>query len=300
MSDEQENVDDGVDKLNEELGITDAKKDIIEDPEKETQETSEADLAQKALEESSESAESAESDEDRVPLSKYMAEKNKRRDVELENAELRGRQTERDSVQSASQSTSTAKSPIQLEMESQGVETEEELDLTSGETMKLMRKEQTFETSQADSKTASDTAQTVKRTQTESCNAAKDTYADEGLEFGSIVGEGEKLLTKGEALDISESRDNYGKVAYEKCLHAIIRKGGDRAKEIQKLIDANNTNEQSDEEAKKKAEEEKAVKAKASGKFDLEKDLASEDGTGSEAEQKPNKRLLDFMESKDT
>ncbi len=297
---EEEKVNDGVDELMEELGVTDAEKDVTEDPEKESAGTSEAELAQKALDESSESAESAESEEGHVPLAKYMGEKNRRREMELENAELRGENKARSEMSATTQTAVATKSPTQLLMEDQEVGSIEELRLTGVEAYQLARDEQAFESKQAESKTAETTAQSVKQAQTESCNAAKDTYADEGLEFSSILSEGEKLLTEGEMLDLSKSKDDFGKVAYEKCLHAIIRKGGDRAEQIQKLIDANNSNKQSDEDpdeaAKKKAEEEAAAKAKAnSGKFDLEKELTSDDGSGEEAEQTPSKRLTQFM-----
>lgn len=298
MSDE-ENVDDGVDELNEELGIKDAKEDVIQDPDKEeTEKTSEAELAQKALDESSESAESAETEEEKVPLAKMMGWKNKARDLEVENAELRGENKVRSEMSATTQTASTAKSPMQLEMESQGVDDIDDLDLSTGQTIKLMQAEQAFETKQADSKAA----ETSNKTKAESCLLAKDAHGEDGLDFMSVISEGEKFLIQDEVNALAKLTDTYGEEAYKLCRNAIVRMGGDRAEEIQKLIDANNSNKQSDKEtdeaAKKKAEEELAVKAKAnSGKFDLEKSLNSDDDTGSEAEQKPNKRLLDFMES---
>lgn len=280
-----ESVDNGVNELNEELGITETEKDIIEVPEKDADEKSEADLAQQALDESPEETdENTETKEEKVPLAKYMGEKNKRRDLEIENAELRGENKVRAEMGTTTQSAAT-KSPIQLEMEAQEVDSEDELELTGAEAIKLMRKEQAFESKQAESSVAATTAQTVKDIQTASCNTAKETYNDVGLEFSAILADGEALLTEGEKLDLWKSKEDFGEEAYKKCLNAIIRKGGERAEQIQKLIDAKNLNKEPD-----KVEPKKEPKKKA----DLEEMLESDDTDG-EGDERPNRHLRQFM-----
>lgn len=200
-------------------------------------EDDQTDLASEALEELSETP--AGSAEDRVPLSKYMGEKKGRREAELEAAELRGRMAERDKLDTTK--AVAEKGPVERLMEEQGVTAEADLDLTTGEAMSLMRKEAAWEKTQ-DAKSSAATTEADKQKLLNdqfAATSAKD--RGEGLDYASILKEGEKLLTKGQLVDINDASEPY-ELAYDLMLEAIQRKGTDQAKELlQTRLDARKT-----------------------------------------------------------
>lgn len=292
MPDENELNDEQL--LNKELGV-DEEVDIVE--EEQAAESTEAELAEKALESSDEPAENAEA-EDQIPLSKYMGVKTKARDLEVENARLQGELAGIEKATVKTVKTEQELSPVQREMAAQEVDSEDELDLTGAEAMKLMRQEQAFEKKQDDLKAAETTTQTTQQTQAESYRAAIDNHDVQGLDFKTIVTEGEKLLTKGEGVDINEMTDGFGEAVYVKCLNAIIRKGGDRAKELQELLAAQKSETKTEEEEpEKKTVTKKKVKKKTSrNEDDLDEELlASEEESGDDELDTPSSRITNFM-----
>ncbi len=288
MSDEQ--------IVEKELGL-DVETDEI--AEEQAAEATESDLAEKALESSEESAESAEAQEDKVPLSKYMATKNRAKDAELENARLQGELQGIEKATAKTEDAAVALSPVQKEMAAQEVNSEDELDLTGAEAMKLMRAETAFEKKQEDTKAVQTNTQTVKQAQATSYREAIDANDIEGLDFKTIVTEGEKLLTRGEGIDLGDMTDGFGDAVYKKCLNAIIRKGGDRAEELQKLVDAQKpeTKPEEEEVVEEKTVTKKKVAKKKTNRDDDDLDaklLESEDEGGDEDDQ-PSSAIMNHM-----
>lgn len=183
------------------------------------------------------SDEPEEKPEDQVPLSKYMGEKNRARDAELDNARLQGRL---DEVEASRTQTAAVqeKSPLELAMEEQGVTAKADLDLTTGETIEIMERQQAWKDRKAQNEVAQDTAAQLLTTQQENGKAEYSVERGEGLDIDTVVGIGENLLTNGEKLDIGQSPDRV-KLAYNLCLKAIIARGDDKTKEtFQKRLDA--------------------------------------------------------------
>lgn len=220
--------DEQVDEQAEDKFGTDA--DPVED-----QDAASADLAEEALADTEESSEvSEEKPEDQVPLSKYMGVKTSAREdrearhaAEVEAAELRGQMKgmqERQVVEAEL-------SPVQTAMKEQGVETEVELALTTGETFKLMRQEQKWEAAQAAKTTAADAATTRQGEVATQEQAALAADRGEGLDFKTIQGLGYDLLSEGEKLDISKS-DKPFDLAYGLMVRAISERGSDSTKTI--------------------------------------------------------------------
>ena len=287
MSDEQ--------IVEKELGL-DVETDEI--AEEQAAEATESDLAEKALESSEESAESAEAQEDKVPLSKYMATKNRAKDAELENARLQGELQGIEKATAKTEDAAVALSPVQKEMAAQEVNSEDELDLTGAEAMKLMRAETAFEKKQEDTKTAETSTQTTKQAQATSYREAIEANDIEGLDFKTIVTEGEKLLTRGEALDLGDMTDGFGDAVFKKCLNAIIRKGGDRAEELQKLVDAQKQKLKPDEEevVKEPVAKEKVAKKKTNPDDDkLDALLLESEDEGGDEDDQPSSAIMNHM-----
>ena len=294
MVDEKELSDEQI--LEKELGL-DVETDEI--AEEQAAEATEAELAEKALESSEESAESAEAEEDQIPLSKYMAKKNEAKDLRIENARLQGvaEGIERSAGKVADQ-TDAELSPVQKEMAAQEVESEDDLDLTGAEAMKLMRAETAFEKKQEDTKTAETSTQTTKQAQATSYREAIEANDIEGLDFKTIVTEGEKLLTRGEALDLGDMTDGFGDAVFKKCLNAIIRKGGDRAEELQKLVDAQKQKLKPDEEevVKEPVAKEKVAKKKTNPDDDkLDALLLESEDEGGDEDDQPSSAIMNHM-----
>jgi len=135
------------------------------------------------------------------------------------------------------------KSPVELLMEQQEVNSEEELDITGGEALKLARKQLAWEGKQEATKSAATTeAERNQQLQVQfDAEIAKD--HGEGLDYQTIRVElgGETLLTKGDLLDINESSDPYALV-YARMIRAIKERGDDKTKQIlQTRLDARKT-----------------------------------------------------------
>ena len=150
---------------------------------------------------------------------------------------------------------------------------------------------------------AQETTQQVQQRQAASYKKAIEDYSVEkagaGLDYASIVLEGEKLLTKGELLDLSDAKDDFGEQLYKKSLNALLRKGGDRAEELQKLIDARKQKPKSEEEEKKPKETtpKKKKKKHKSEEDELDEQLLedSDEEEGDKIPETPSKRITKFM-----
>lgn len=243
MSTEEKQVDE---QVKDEFG-TDA--DLLED-----QDAASSDLAADALAEAEESSgESAEKPEDQVPLSKYMGQKTQAREdrearhaAELETAELKGRMA----GMQERQVTEAELSPVQARMKEQGVTDEAELDLTTGETMKLMRLENKWDAVKTAKTTAVD-AETTRKTEVASQQqAADDADHGEGLDFKTIQKTGYDLLTEGEKLDINKS-DKPFDLAYGLMVRAISERGSDSTKKTLQENLARKTKESVEDDPKK-------------------------------------------------
>lgn len=205
----------------------------------EGQDAASSDLAEKALAEAEEGSEkpaeeSAEKPEDRPTVETVAKLREQRRDerdarhaAELETAEIRGKMAgmqERQTVEATL-------SPVQTAMKEQGITSEAELDLTTGETMVLMRQEQKWEAAQ----TAKTTAADAETTRQSGLKTHFDTEVamdrGEGLDYRTVIKMGEKFLNKYEMQQITES-DNPYDTGYRLCIRAIRESGDESTKSI--------------------------------------------------------------------
>ena len=213
-----------------------------------------SDLAEETLADADEtSKESAEKPEDRPSVADHAKLREQRREArdeataaKIEAAELRGKMAgmqERQVVEAEL-------SPVQVRMKEQGITDEADLDLTTGETMKLMRQEHKWENAQSAKTTAATT-----ETERQDVLLAQQAVANEkdhgdGLDYGTIVDMGEKFLTDGEKLDIRDNKEPYD-LAYSLCLRAIQERGDESTKKVLQENLARKTKETVEDDPKK-------------------------------------------------
>ena len=176
-------------------------------------------------------AKKADEAEEMVPLSKYMGEKNARKEAEnkvlVQEAEQRGRDAER--AEAAKLPVEQEKSPIQALMDEQEVTSEDELVITAVEALKLGRAQTKFENAQ-EAKKAAVASQEDKETQaTTMRETAKAVDRGEGLDYDTIIDAGSQLLTKGENIDWQNS-DTPFELGYKLCIRAILERGDESTK----------------------------------------------------------------------
>lgn len=200
------------------------------------QDADSAALAEEALEEASDEKTSKPAEEsENLPtvetVAKLRADRREDREAlhksEIEAAELRGKLSSLSDAKVSDQELS----PIQALMKEQGVDSEGELDLTTGETMGLMRQETKWETAQTAKKTAADAES---KRQTDLVEAHKTVQAvdrGEGLDWTSIETLGLPFLDDGDQLMINKSADPFEE-AYRRCIRAIQERGDDSTKKI--------------------------------------------------------------------
>lgn len=201
----------------------------------EGQDAASSDLAEETLADTEESSEvPEEKPEDRPSVADHAKLREQRREArdeataaKIEAAELRGQvkgMQER-------QVTEAEVSPIQTAMKKQGVDSEAELDLTTGETMMLMRQEQKWDSARTAKATAAD-AETVQQAKFQTQFKAEVAIdRGEGLDYKTVTELGQDLLTKGELVDVADSPNPY-ELGYKLCIRAIQERGDESTKSI--------------------------------------------------------------------
>lgn len=241
----------------------------------------EATAAAEALEETEEKP-----TDETVPLKTFLAMKSDLK-TQIDNLAGQVQATQAMSVKAEKTETPAPKSPLELEAEEQECSVDE-VPMTG----RLYREQAEFDARQA---AATQEAATEKASQEGRAASFRDAVTElnvdkmgEGLDFRAIVVMGEKLLTKGETLDINSS-ENFGQSLYDKCFSAIqVRGTAEQKAALQSRIDAHKPAPTEEEKAKAEAE----AKAKTlSEELDEEGD-ADEQGTVEATE--PNKALAEF------
>lgn len=181
-------------------------------------------------------------DEPTVPLHAHTALRGRAQKAEIEAAELRGKV----SVLQSQQIETTTVSPLDT---AKAAYIKENGDL-DGFTLsaELYEQQEAYKAHQATKTAEGEAAITLANQQATSIHASKLVHDD----WQEVLDAGEKLLTRGEHLDITSSGEKFGELAYAKCKAAI-----ERSKPVKETSAAPETKTSEQEaKAKKKADEE--------------------------------------------
>lgn len=147
-------------------------------------------------------------------ITAISTQRTRAQNAELATARLQG-QLDAQTAQNTQAAAVLEKSPIQLEMEKQGVSSIDDLELSTGETIRLMNQNQGWKENQ----TKKDAEQQVKDVQAQSREAAKAKYPD----WMEVVVGNQDHLTIAEAAILTNAGADFGELAYEKCKVAAER-----------------------------------------------------------------------------
>lgn len=152
--------------------------------------------------------------------------------------------------------TVVEKSPVELAAEEQEVDVDD-VDMNYG----LHKRQVAWDAKQTKVETDKTSKETLATQQEESIATVMESLTTEkagkGLDFNTILTEGNELLTRGEKLDIADS-ENYGQACYDKCLEAIQKRGTKEQKtDLQSRIDAHKPKAKDSETTPKKKENQK-------------------------------------------